>query len=235
MTLLAVIAVGLGSAAQAMTGFGLSLVSAPFLVAAYRAPEGVQLNLVLSMVLNLLLLGREHRHADRAAAARLLVPALIVTLPAAYVVRHIAAGPLTVAAGLVCGAGVMAVAGGWRFTFLTGGWGTATTGALSGAMNVVSGLSGPAVVLFAINAGWRPSRSRPTLQLFFLGLNIAALAALGYPDHFPLGLPAALAAGTLAGGLLAGRPSDLAVRRLTLLLAAAGSVLAVARGLTASG
>ena len=216
---------------QAVTGFGFALISAPFLVAAYRAPEGVQLNLVLSLILNAVLLSRERRHVDGKAAALLLVPAVIITLPAAFVVHHVAQRPLTVAAGLVCLVGVVATASRRQLPVLARRRGAAAAGSLSGAMNVVSGMSGPPVVLFALNAGWRPDRTRPTLQLYFLGLNTAALTVLGFPDRFPVILLSTLAAGALTGALLARRPPDGAVRAATLLVAAAGSMLALGRGL----
>jgi uncharacterized membrane protein YfcA len=230
--LLAAGAVAAGVVAQAVTGFGFSLVSAPFLIAAYRAPTGVQLNLLLSLAVNVAVLSREHRHADRRAAVLLLVPAVVAIVPAAYVARRLSAGPLTVAAGLVCLAAVAALATGGRLRRLTGRAGTAVVGLLSGVMNVVAGISGPPVVLFALNAQWPPERVRPTMQLFFVGLNALTLLSLGRPDRLPAVLLVGFAAGLAGGALLAGRPSGPAVRAATLAIAAAGSVLAVARGLT---
>jgi uncharacterized membrane protein YfcA len=234
MTALAVIAVGAGALIQAVTGFGFSLVSAPFLLAAYGAPEGVRLNLLLSVGVNafLLLATGEGRQADRRAALLLLGPAVAVTLPAAYLVHHAPPGPLTVGAGLVSLGGVLAVATGWRVPGLSGARGIATAGGLSGAMNVVAGMSGPPVVLFAVSAGWRPSRARSTLQLYFLPLNLAALATLGFPGHVPLVVACSVPAGAGIGALVGRRPPDRAVRSVTLAVAALGSVLAVARGLT---
>ena len=231
--ILAALAVAVGVAVQAVTGFGFSLVSAPFLIAAYRAPTGVQLSLLLSMAVNLTVLGREHRHVDGRAAGLLLAPALVAVLPAAYAARRLSAGPLTVAAGVVCLAAVAALAGGVRFRRGNGPAGTAVVGFLSGAMNVVSGLSGPPVVLFALNAQWPPERARPTMPLFFLGRNLVTLAALGRPDRVPLGLIVAFAAGMAGGALLSGRSSPAAVRTATLAIAAIGSFLAITRGLTA--
>jgi uncharacterized membrane protein YfcA len=230
--LLAAVAVAAGVAAQAVTGFGFSLVSAPFLIAAYRAPTGVQLNLLLSMAVNVAVLSREHRHADRRAAVLLLAPALVAIVPTAYVARRLSAGPLTVAAGLVCLAAVAALAAGGRLRRVTGRAGAVVVGLVSGAMNVVAGISGPPVVLFALNAEWPPERVRPTMQLFFLGLNALTLLSLGRPDRLPAGLMVGFVAGLAGGALLAGRPSGTAVRAATLAIAAAGSVLAVARGLT---
>ena len=230
-SLLAALAVAAGVAAQAVTGFGFSLVSAPFLIAAYRAPAGVQLNLVLSAAVNVAVLARERRHADRRAAALLLAPALVAVVPAAYVVRRVSRGPLTVAAGAVCLAAVAALASGRRFRRGSGPAGIAATGLVSGAMNVVAGISGPPVVLFALNAAWPPSRLRPTMQLFFLGLNVLTLASLGLPHRLPPALLLGFAGGLLAARLVGHRPSPEAVRRGTLLLAGLGSAVAIARGL----
>jgi hypothetical protein len=232
--LLAAVAVAAGVAAQALTGFGFSLVSAPFLVAAYRAPTGVQLNLVLALAVNLAVLVREHRHVDRRAAGLLLAPALVAVLPAAYAARRVSSGPLTVAAGGVCLLAVATLARGSRFRRGSGRTGTAVAGFVSGAMNVVAGISGPPVVLFALGARWPPERARPTLQLFFLGLNLVTLASIGWPDRFPPVLAVGFAAGVLAVAGLGGRPSTAAVRTATLAMAAVGSVLAILRGVVAS-
>lgn len=230
--LLAALAVAVGVAAQAVTGFGFSLVSAPFLIAAYRAPAGVQLNLVLSMAVNVAVLAREHRHVDGRSAALLLAPALVAVVPAAYAARRLSSGVLTVAAGVVCLLAVAALASGTGLRRGTGRAGTAVVGFVSGAMNVVAGISGPPVVLFALGARWPPQRARPTMQLFFLGLNLVTLASLGWPDRFPPGLAVAFAAGVLAAARLGQRSSTASVRTATLAIAAAGSVLAVVRGFT---
>jgi hypothetical protein len=104
-----------------------------------------------------------------------------------------------VAAGLVCLAAVAALATGARLRRVTGRAAAAAVGLVSGAMNVVAGISGPPVVLFALNAEWPPERVRPTMQLFFLGLNALTLLSLGRPDRLPAGLMVGFVAG-LAGG-----------------------------------
>ena len=96
----------------------------------------------------------------------------------------------------------------------------------------MAGISGPPVVLFALNADWPPARTRPTMQLFFLGLNALTLLSLGPPHHLPPILLLGFAAGWLAARLYGHRPSPTAVQKGTLLLAAAGSAIAILRGLT---
>jgi uncharacterized membrane protein YfcA len=228
----AAVAVLFGAVAQAVTGFGFSLVSAPFLVAAHGAPTGVQLNLLLSTGLNLLLLTSGRHHLDQRAAVRLLVPAIAATVVVGALIRGSQDDRLTVVAGLLCLVGVAAVARGRSLQRITGMVGTVLVGSLSGAINVVAGIGGPPVVLFGTTAGWSPEVARPTLQAFFLGINVVGLATLGLPDDLPWSLVAAGVVGLVAGQVMARRLHPDQVRTAVLVTAAAGSLLAVVRGLT---
>ena len=101
-------------------------------------------------------------------------------------------------------------------------------------MNVIGGLSGPAVAMYGVNADWDPDRMRGTFQLYFLALNLVAVIALG-----PLRIGAAravlfavaIAIGFGIGHLLGRRLSADIVRRLVLAFAAAGGVAAIIRGI----
>ena len=232
MEVVAALAVLFGSVAQAVTGFGFSLVSAPFLVAAYDAPAGVQINMVISLVVNVALLAVGWRHTDRRAAVRLLVPAVLATVALGLLVRGADTDGLTVVSGALCLIGVIVVGRGRTFHRLRGVVGTTVVGALSGAMNVVAGIGGPPVVLFGTTAGWSPTVARPTLQLFFLGINAVALATLGLPDEVPVLVVLAMVVGLLIGHPLARRLHADQVRVAVLVTAGAGSVLAMIRGLT---
>lgn len=229
---MAAVAVLFGAVAQAVTGFGFSLAAAPFLVAAYGAPTGVQLNLLISTFLNLLLLARGRRHLDRRAAARLLVPAIVATIVVGALIRGSRDDRLTVLAGALCLLGVVAVARGGTLHRITGVAGTIAVGALSGAINVVAGIGGPPVVLFGTTAGWSAEVARPTLQAFFLGINLVGLATLGLPDELPFGLVAGGAVGLVLGQAAIRRLEAGHVRIAVLATAAGGSLLAMASGLT---
>lgn len=230
--LIAALAVALGVLTQTATGFGFSLLAAPFLIAAYQAPTGVQIAVVLSVFVNLAVLARQHRGADWRAASLLLVPAVVAALPIGYVVGRSDPDTATLIAGVVCLVAVAGMVGGRRFRVLESRAGTVAVGVVSGGMNVMASMSGPPAVLYAVNAGWPLERARPTLQLHFLGLNIVTVASLGWPDRMPLPVLAGFAAGAVAGVLLAGRVPDTLARPATLVLAAVGSLLAIARGLT---
>ncbi len=230
--MLASLAVGLGAAAQAVTGFGFALVCGPFLVVAMGPVDGVRLTILLSCAINVLVMLREVRSVLVRDGALLLIPAVIATPVAAWLLHPLDHRLLMVAAGLLTLASTLALACGLRLHRLRGTAGAAITGTISAAMNVIGGLSGPAVALYSLNAEWPPASTRPTLQAYGLGLNLVALAALGLPA---LSAAAPLFIGLIAGGtigvLLAGRLPRSGVRRMALLLAACGGLFAVIRGL----
>ena len=107
-------------------------------------------------------------------------------------------------------------------------------GTVSSAMNVVSGVGGPAVAMYAVNARWPPHAMRPTLQLYFLGLNVVSLAALGLavPEGATtVALLVALGAGLLLGLRVARRLPAHAIRGAVLGLAIVGGMVAIVRGI----
>jgi uncharacterized membrane protein YfcA len=140
---------------------------------------------------------------------------------------------LSIAAGAVMLVSAALLATGARGEGWRGPAGVIMAGSVSATMNVVSGVGGPAVAMFAVNAGWPAESTRPTLQLYFLGLNLISIAALGLPDQRGTAVGAlvvALVAGLLIGRWTAARLDALAVRRLALTVAAAGGIAAIVRG-----
>jgi uncharacterized membrane protein YfcA len=228
---LAALSVLFGSIASVVAGFGFALVCSPFLVAAYGAPEGVQINLLVSGILSVLLLATGWEHLDRASTLRLLVPAGVASVALGIPLRGAETDVLSAVAGGLCLIGVAVVAFGRPLHRVTSRVGTAIVGAVSGAMNVVAGISGPPVIMFGAVIGWTPKVARSTLQAYFLGINIIALATLGLPGHVPGLVVAAMVVGLLVGRPLADRVPPQHVRSAGLSLAAIGSVLAVVRGL----
>jgi uncharacterized membrane protein YfcA len=103
---------------------------------------------------------------------------------------------------------------------------------LSAGMNDAAGIGGPAVALWADNAGWPPEKTRGTLQVYFFALNLVALATLGLPTQ-ALGRYAeelaALVSGSLIGARLSRRISAEAARRVTLALALLGGAAVLVR------
>lgn len=234
MTLLlaATAAVLLGALAQSVSGIGFSLVCGPFLVAALGPADGVRLGVALSLALNLVLLVRHRRDVDGASALLLLVPAVLATPVLARVLRD---APVRLAEALAGGAallGAAALAAGLRLNAARGRAGAVVAGLVSAGTNVVAAIGGPPVALYAANAGWSADTTRATLQLYFLVLNVVALAALGLPQvgaALLLSCAAALVVGLVAGAPLARRVPEQAARRTTLALAGLGGLVVLVR------
>ena len=90
-----------GSVAQAVTGFGFSLVTAPFLVLLVGPLNAVRLVNLFALVFNVVMLVREHKGVDLGNAARLLAPALVVAPAAGYVVHLMSRPGLDIGACLI--------------------------------------------------------------------------------------------------------------------------------------
>lgn len=226
MTLaLAALAVAVGAAAQSVSGIGFALVAGPLLFTVFGAREGVRVAVVLSMVVNVAVLSREHR----AVMWRRVAPVLITALAVTPLLVHLLAGAhpraLRAAAGAVIVVGCALVAAGR--TADVGVTGGVLAGLVSAAMNVLASAGGPAVAVYAAGARWDPARLRATLQAYFLCLNVVTVATLGPPSWSAsraLVLVGSLAVGAVTGALLARRVSAAVARRVTLALAAAGGV-----------
>jgi uncharacterized membrane protein YfcA len=223
---LAGLAVAAGAVAQAVTGLGFSLVSAPLLVALEGPRDGVRLNLVLSVIVNIVLLVPQRDHVRARDVARLLVPAAIVTPLAAWVTRRTDTDILLVAAGVITVASAAVLVVGVRVRRSS----AVVAGAVSGVMNTVAGIGGPVVALHAINEGWPAVERRATFQLYFLLLNLVGLLALG-PRWPSVVLLIGLGVGWVVGRAVSPRVPERTARAATLAVAAGGGLVALARGL----
>ncbi|MBV9368992.1 MAG: TSUP family transporter [Frankiales bacterium] len=223
--LLAAVAVACGALAQSVSGIGFALVGGPLLFALFGAREGVRVAVVLSMLVNVAVLSREHRAVMWRRVAPVLVTALAVTPLLVWLLDGVHPRPLRAAAGAVVVLGAVLVAlGRTRDSGVVGG---VFAGLASATMNVLASAGGPAVAVYAAGARWDPARLRATLQAYFLSLNVVTLLTLGPPSwslHEGVVLIAALAVGAVAGGWLSGRVPVEVARRVTLALAAAGGM-----------
>ena len=223
-----VVAVALGAVAQSVSGIGFALVSGPLLVAALGPADGVRLAVALSLVVNVVVLSRTWRQASLREAALLLVPAVLATPLLVRLLRSAPERASEALAGAATLLGAVLLAAGVRWRAAGGRVGAVGAGVVSAAMNVVAGVGGPAVALYATNAGWPAAAMRSTGQAYFLALNAVALAALGLPQvtrTLAAACLLALVAGLVAGGVLAGRVPEEGARRVTLALAGLGGLV----------
>jgi uncharacterized protein len=229
--LIPALAVAAGAFAHAVTGLGFSLVAAPFLVVALGQRDGVPTAMLLSLALNIVVLVRERNEVLLRESSWLLVPAVLVTPPLAWLSHRVDADGLAVAAGVITIVAALLLASGFRWARAEGRPWAVGAGVASAAMNVVASISGPAVALYALNARWRPAALRGTLQVYFLALNLAGLASLGLPPA-PV-LPAVgLVIGFVLGTLVTGRVPEQAARFAVLSLATAGGFVAIWHGVS---
>jgi uncharacterized membrane protein YfcA len=231
---LAAIAVAAGTIAQSVSGIGFALVGGPLLFTVFGPREGVRVAVVLSMLVNVGVLVREHREVMWRRVLPVLVAALAATPLLVIVLADVRPRPLRAAAGAVIVIGAVLVAlGRTRDTGVAGG---VVAGLVSATMNVLASAGGPAVAVYATGARWDALRLRATLQAYFLSLNVVTLLTLGAP-HWSVGdaatLVSALVVGAGAGALLAPRVSATLARSVTLVLAAAGGLAVLVQAVLA--
>jgi uncharacterized membrane protein YfcA len=123
---------------------------------------------------------------------------------------------------------------GLKVPALRGTRGAVAAGAVGGFMNSAAGVGGPPVSLYALNAGWTVREFVPNAQFYGVVVNAFSVAANGVPQlrGGQWGAVAgAMVVGALVGRALAERIPERRARALVLVLALAGGVTAVAKGL----
>lgn len=215
--------VALGGFAQSVTGLGFALVAAPGLIALLGPARGVAVVVLLGTLASVIPLLGQWRAVRVRDGATLLVPTLLATPVVGALVTGADTHVLAVAAGVAVLVGVLALWRGLRWPGLVSLPGAIGTGITSAALNVIGGVGGPPVGLYAANAGWEPRESRATLQGFFLVQGIVTAAVVGFVWPDPRAV-VALVVGTLVGMWVAPRvPVDVA-RSAVLGVAAFGGV-----------
>jgi uncharacterized membrane protein YfcA len=223
-----------GAATQRITGLGFALVSAPFLVLLLGPFTGVLLANALSLASNLVVLAQTWRAVETRRALLLAVPALVAVVPGAWVARTLPAPLLAITAGGLVLVALVAVLASERARVLRGTPGAVTAGVMSGFMNVTAGVGGPAISLYALSTRWAHRSFVATVQLYFVLLNAASIAAKGWPSLSPatwVVAGGALALGAAAGHRLARLVSPDRARTLVACLAILGSAATVGKAL----
>lgn len=228
-----------GALAQRSTGMGFALLSAPFLVLVLGPFEGILVANVCGALSSALNLVAQRHDVDWPRAAMLVPMGVVGVVPGAIAVALIPEAPLMVAVSAVVIAGL-------ALTLLLRGRTLprsrslgAAGGLASGFMNVTAGVGGPGVVIYARATGWPHRQFAATAQLQFLVLGIVSLLAKrALPALPPVSwavLVLALLTGTIAGSWLGLRIPPERAMRIVMVLAVAGSLLALVRGLVLLG
>ena len=168
----ACVSVLLGTALQAATGFGFSLVAAPLVFAAVDAEPAVGLLLLLGVEVNLLTLLTERRRPRpvRHSLLTMLAAAAPGALIGVIVLRALPEVALQIAVTL-------GVAGALAARHVTRAHVPAVlAGFAAGALTTTTSTNGPPMLLHLLGRGVPPEQVRDTLTVCFIGL--AALGAL---------------------------------------------------------
>lgn len=238
LTLGMALSVCIGAVSQRATGMGFALLSAPFLVLVLGPLQGILAVNAASVLANSLILVQVWRDVDW-PRAKLLVPMGVVgVLPGAVAVELLPEAPLTIVVSLlvVLGLGVTNLLRGRTVppSAVLG----AAGGFTSGFMGVTAGVAGPGVVVYARATGWEHRHFAATAQLHGVALGIVSLAAKrALPSFEPSGwvaLLVSLLVGLLVGDRLSRRIDGAAVMRVVVLIAMAGALLALGRGMFAA-
>lgn len=233
---LTLIVVAIAAVVQRITGMGFSLVAVPLLVLLSDEREGVLVATVVGGALSTVMLATQFRDVEWKQTWPLVLVGMAAT-PLGVLLVEVLPGPV-----LLCGIGVatMAALGASRLLSrveLRPAWlSTAVTGLAAGTLHSSCGLSGPPLAIHATNAGWSQRSFAASVQLVFIGLGIATLALRGLPDTAPIELAVVSVAGIAgigAGALLARVVSERHARIAMLVVAWAGAVVVLARGVLA--
>ena len=219
---------------QAIAGLGFSLIAVPFVSIATGPAAAVPTINLVAAALNVMMLLHERRGVLWRDALRLFLPAAIAIPLAAHGVNQLPTNALSLLNGVTILAGTALLATGARAHSLKGKRGAVLAGAASGALNVATSVGGPPAAMYAINADWPSVNYRPTLQAYFLGINIVSFIARGAPqlEHPGLLTQMLLATGVgwFVGQRVAQQLDEHRVRTLLLSMAAVGGLVALIRG-----
>jgi hypothetical protein len=221
---------GLAAFAQAVTGFGFSLLIVPPLALVIGPKETVVVANILSTATNVAMLSRVHGHVDWRLGGWLFGGALVGMPVGLAVLIWINAAVLQVLIAITVLASGLLLLRGLRFHAAGRAW-DAVTGVISGVLNTSTSMSGPPVVLYLQGREVSPDRFRATLTAYFLASSVVAVGLLAMAGKFTrdVGLEAAVGVPAVGVGIAAGllvyrRVDAVLFRRLVfaLLFASAG-------------
>jgi hypothetical protein len=184
------------------------------------------------MVVNVTILVQCWRQSRVVSGIFLLVPALFAMPILAVGIRFLNMQFLTILAGSLTILCSLSLLSNFRIKQLRGIGGAIVASITSAAMNLIGGISGPAIALYTVNADWPSDARRPTMQIYNLGINLATLLTLGIPSLSIAIIPClAILSGGAVSSMLIGRFNTVSLKYLTLGLAIIGGILIIIKSI----
>lgn len=239
-----VAAVILGGTLQRVSGMGMGLVLSPVLALLLGPATGVTVT-NMTTVMSALLIGFVLRAGIDWKRFGIIAPsALLGAIPGGQLVRELDGNWLSVMVGALLLLALLVTVGAGKLRglpHLTNPAWLVPFAALGAFLNTVSGVAAPALVIYALLSRWDQRSFQATLQPVFLlfgALSVAVKVLIGatplsvLPDPWIL---LVILAGVLVaiaiGGQLSKRVSPQKARAAAILVAGAGAVSALIRGL----
>lgn len=230
---LTVLAVIVGALLQRTTGIGFALVSGPALVLILNPFDGIVLVNVLSVLVCTLILGTTWREIDWRATGGLLLGVAVFVPLGALVARVLAPELLFILVGALTTVAVAMVLANRPLQVLTTRSGGILAGAVSGFSTVTAGIGGPALAVYAASTRMPIVSFVSTAQIVGLvtaGFSLVAKGSYQLPWPLLLATAGAVVLGFALSWLLRDQIGPGLARRLALILALAGGVAALGRG-----
>lgn len=229
------IAVFIGALTQRLTGVGFALVASPLLVLALGPIQGVVITNVFGVATALMVYVFHIRAVEYKKVLPILGAAAVAVVPGALLAHTLPAHVLAIGAGALVIVALALSVTAKRIPRVRSWPGQVVAGGISGFMNVIAGVGGPAITAYAIASEWEHRRFAISVQFYFAVLGTLSLLARGALPAISaiewMAATLALAIG-LVGGQLLGRwvPVKIA-RTVCLVLALAGGVAVITRGI----
>lgn len=231
------------SGIQRVTGSGFGLILSPFVVLLIGAHEGVMLANFLSIFAPIFVMWRTWRLIEWRRLMWILLPALAVMPPAAWVSVHAPEGVLYVAVGslVIFGITVSLVIHRVRLT-LDGPLVRTATGAAVGAGTVLAAVGAPATAIYTVLARWSIPVMIATVQPLWLVVSVVSFGTKwaiddGQLPELPwwawLGSVIAIVAGMYAGEWVQRHMNESRLRQAVTVIALLGGILALVMGIRA--
>lgn len=241
LVIVIVLATFVGAVFQRIAGIGFALMLAPFMVVLLGPHGGVLFVNLLGAVAPALIIPQVRSRIDPVMFRRLVIPAVIATVPGVLLTLMMPTPPMSIAVGLMVMIGlgvavVMRSSGRPRDSIGL----QYATGAAAGLTSAVAGVGGPALTAYALISRWDLRTFAATIQPFFVVIGVVGfgMKLLLDPSQMPelpiwgwIGAMAAIIMGIWAGARLEPYLPDHVVRILVIVIGFIGAALALVQGI----
>lgn len=241
MEVAAVLAIIVGTLSQRITGMGSALIIGPFVVLLLGPRDGVILAVVACTLISVLVLFGTRADIDWRLVGSLTLSALPGLFFGAWIASILPNAQLQIIIGIlvILALGSSLLLARRAFVLQQKVAGGAVAGFVSGTMNAIAGVGGPAVSAYAIVTQLPHRTFVAVLQPYFIAIGIGTLGAKlifedsVLPEVSPwlwLAVLVAVVAGHFGGTWLAARVPTPVARAIMIVLALAGGVSALVSG-----